>query len=61
MDPQHRLLLEYSYLALDDAGYTKVELEGRNVGVFVGMMAQDANDLPRSSPVQNSHTSVAPG
>ena len=61
MDPQHRLLLEYTYLALHDAGYTKSELEGRNFGVFVGLMAMDANDLPSSSPIEHTYVSVAPG
>ena len=35
MDPQQRLLLEYSYLAFVDAGYSREDLKGRNVGVFV--------------------------
>ena len=38
MDPQQRLLLEYAYLAFHDAGLTKEDIEGTNVGVFVGMM-----------------------
>ena len=37
MDPQHRLLLEYSFLAFRDAGYDKKSLQGQNVGVFVGI------------------------
>ena len=37
MDPQHRLLLEYSFLAFCDAGYNKKSLQGQNVGVFVGI------------------------
>ena len=43
MDPQHRLLLECSYLALLDAGYSKglSELRGRNVGVFIGISGSD--------------------
>jgi acyl transferase domain-containing protein/NAD(P)-dependent dehydrogenase (short-subunit alcohol dehydrogenase family)/acyl carrier protein len=35
MDPAQRLLLTVSYEALVDAGYSKSELVGRNVGVFV--------------------------
>ena len=50
MDPQHRMLLEYSYLALRDAGYNNTELLGHNVGVFVGMMAQDANNFTKQLP-----------
>jgi acyl transferase domain-containing protein len=41
MDPQQRLLLECTYLALKDAGYTKESVQGRNIGVFVGITAFD--------------------
>jgi acyl transferase domain-containing protein/NADP-dependent 3-hydroxy acid dehydrogenase YdfG/acyl carrier protein len=41
MDPQQRLLVEYACLAFEDAGCPKGSLEGRNVGVFVGMTATD--------------------
>lgn len=36
MDPQHRLLLECSYEALESAGIPKENLARRSVGVFVG-------------------------
>ena len=45
MDPQQRLLLEYSFLAFADAGYSREDLQGRNVGVFVGMSTPDAVEL----------------
>lgn len=40
-DPQHRLLLENTYYALEDAGISPHPLADANVGVFMGMMAQD--------------------
>lgn len=36
MDPQHRLFLEHSWAALEDAGYAPRHLQSR-VGVFAGM------------------------
>ena len=45
MDPQQRLLLEYSFLAFRDAGYDREELQGRNVGVFVGISSPDAKEV----------------
>lgn len=41
MDPNQRLLLEVSYQALSDAGYTRDSLRGQNIGVFVGFMNYD--------------------
>lgn len=37
MDPQQRVLLECTYLAFKDAGYTMEDLRGLNCGVFVGI------------------------
>jgi len=45
MDPQQRLLLEHAYIAFDDARLTKDILQGKNVGVFVGISANDASEL----------------
>ena len=49
MDPQQRLLLECTYLALVDAGNTKESVQGRNIGVFVGILnsysSKDINPL----------------
>ncbi|TQV65751.1 type I polyketide synthase, partial [Exilibacterium tricleocarpae] len=41
MDPQHRLLLQETWRALEDAGIDPESLRGGKVGVFVGMMNQD--------------------
>jgi amino acid adenylation domain-containing protein len=36
MDPQHRLFLEESWKAIEDAGYAAGALDGKRCGVFVG-------------------------
>ena len=36
MDPQQRIMLELTQELIDRAGYTKEELSGKNVGVFIG-------------------------
>ncbi|KAL8165031.1 UNVERIFIED_CONTAM: hypothetical protein K2H54_025332 [Gekko kuhli] len=41
MDPQHKLLLECTYRALEDAGITRENINGTKTGVFVGMMNRD--------------------
>lgn len=38
IDPQHRLLMEVVWRALEDAGVGRHELRDREVGVFVGLM-----------------------
>ena len=49
MDPQQRMLLEYSWLAFQDAGYNKGSLQDRNVGVFVGIASSDAVEVAAKS------------
>ncbi len=46
IDPQHRMLLENSYRALEDAGISTHPLDDANVGVFMGIMGQDYAFLP---------------
>lgn len=47
IDPQHRMLLENSYRALEDAGIPTAPLADKNVGVFMGIMGQDYAFLPQ--------------
>lgn len=41
MDPQHRLLLELAWEAIEDAGVVPDALANRRVGVFVGLTTHD--------------------
>ncbi|AIQ12931.1 SDR family NAD(P)-dependent oxidoreductase [Paenibacillus durus] len=38
MDPQERLFLETAWNAVEDAGYTRQQLDSKEIGVFVGVM-----------------------
>ncbi len=49
LDPQQRLLLEVSWEALEDAAIPPRGLEGRPVGVFVGLSSSDYARLGRSA------------
>ncbi|HET8706457.1 MAG TPA: polyketide synthase, partial [Pseudomonadales bacterium] len=41
MDPQHRLMLETAYEAMESSGYAPSSLSGQAIGVFVGMASND--------------------
>ncbi len=45
IDPQHRLLMEVSWEALEDAGIAPHQSAESNVGVFMGIMSQDYAQL----------------
>ena len=47
MDPQHRLLLETAWQALASAGLDPGQLQGRRIGVFVGISSHDYATLVR--------------
>lgn len=49
IDPQHRLLLEVTWEALEDAGAAPQSLQGSDTGVFIGLMTHDYGDLQASS------------
>ena len=46
MDPQHRLLLEVSWQALEHAGIVPESLSGAAVGLFMGGSSADYSDIP---------------
>jgi iturin family lipopeptide synthetase A len=45
LDPQHRLLLESTWLTLEDAGYAPSSLRGEKIGVFIGISSNDYTQL----------------
>ncbi|KAH7346691.1 polyketide synthase PKS [Rhexocercosporidium sp. MPI-PUGE-AT-0058] len=45
MDPQHRMLLEIVYEALEDAGISLEATKGTNTALFVGQMTADYHDI----------------
>jgi acyl transferase domain-containing protein/acyl carrier protein/SAM-dependent methyltransferase len=47
MDPQHRLFLEESYRAIEEAGYAPSGLDGRKCGVYLGIMGNEYSALCR--------------
>ena len=47
IDPQHRMLLEHSYRAIEHAGICPRPLADNKVGVFMGIMGQDYAFLPK--------------
>lgn len=53
VDPQHRILMEVSYEALEDAGIQSKQLAGTDTGVFVGIAMIDYAGI-QLSPTERS-------
>ena len=45
IDPQHRLILEVAWEALEDSGITLAKLRGTKTGIFLGQCAEDFSAL----------------
>ncbi|ADO72615.1 type I polyketide synthase [Stigmatella aurantiaca] len=62
MDPQHRLLLEVAWEAMERSGRSPSALHGTRTGVFIGMMGQDYTQLATQSPeLIDAHTGAGNG
>ncbi|HET9526186.1 MAG TPA: SDR family NAD(P)-dependent oxidoreductase, partial [Pyrinomonadaceae bacterium] len=56
MDPRQRLFLEEAWKALEDAGYSDKEMEGKNCSVFVGCGPGDyKNKIDEANVVPNPY------
>ncbi|XP_071093645.1 mycocerosic acid synthase-like [Haliotis cracherodii] len=58
MDPQQRQVLECTFMALEDAGITRKQIEGEKVGVFLGCMNNDFTQLSNNHAHLIDHHSV---
>ena len=54
MDPQQRILLEGTYAALHASGADKVELNGRDTGMALGIYATEFAQILAQSPLGRS-------
>ncbi|MDB6055016.1 MAG: hypothetical protein JWN25_2539, partial [Verrucomicrobiales bacterium] len=52
IDPQHRLLLEVAWEALEDAGFSRQSLIGSDIGVFVGITTCDYSRIMLAGGVE---------
>ncbi|AZZ95796.1 hybrid non-ribosomal peptide synthetase/type I polyketide synthase [Pseudoalteromonas sp. R3] len=63
IDPQHRLLLETSYHAIQSAGMMPAELAGQPVGVYVGISQNDyfnmSNQAQQGNPYLGTGTALS--
>ncbi|KAG7285000.1 hypothetical protein NEMBOFW57_009618 [Staphylotrichum longicolle] len=54
IDPQHRMMLEVVYEALESAGYTLHQYSGEKVAVFAGLMTGDYDTLSQRDELDTS-------
>ena len=59
IDPQHRILLEVSWEALEQAGQVKERLDEASVGVFIGNDGHDYEQLLQEHLQQSPESSLA--
>ncbi|XP_060681701.1 phthioceranic/hydroxyphthioceranic acid synthase-like [Hemiscyllium ocellatum] len=55
MDPQHMLLLECTYKALENAGMPMEDISGSKTGVFIGLMNRDYERIVNSVANKITH------
>uniref|UniRef100_A0A3P8ZQD9 Carrier domain-containing protein n=1 Tax=Esox lucius TaxID=8010 RepID=A0A3P8ZQD9_ESOLU len=55
MDPQHKLLLQCTFRALEDAGVPMEKISGSRTGVYIGLMNRDYETLLNNSPSTITH------
>ncbi|HKD15387.1 MAG TPA: beta-ketoacyl synthase N-terminal-like domain-containing protein [Candidatus Angelobacter sp.] len=66
IDPQHRLFLQESYKAFEDAGYCTNTLSGKKCGVYLGMSAHEyplllAQNGILTMPITSNSNAIAAG
>lgn len=61
MDPQHRVLLETTWDALNDAGMTAAALAGSRTGVYTACFVSEYWDLLRSAGIRDLYAAVGAG
>ncbi|XP_078056372.1 phthioceranic/hydroxyphthioceranic acid synthase-like [Mustelus asterias] len=55
MDPQHKLLLECTYKAFENAGMPVEDISGSRTGVFIGLMNRDYEGILNSDADKITH------
>jgi 8-amino-7-oxononanoate synthase len=61
IDPQHRLLLEVAWEALEDGGQIPAQLAGTQTGVFVGIGTHDYSIMLWQHPVSEPYATTGTG